>query len=118
MSDASYVAAGGEPSGSSGSSRAGADDMHRPPPDGPRPPFPWTRLLYAIGFAIVAWVMFWLIVLLLAPLHFIVLAITGRPNEDLKDLSLRAVHYLVELLVFIAGAREEKPFPLGPIPKV
>jgi len=89
-----------------------------PPPHSPRPPFPWMRLLYAIGFAVVAWVMFWLIVLLLAPLQFITIAIAGKPNEELKHMSLRAMHYLVELLVFITGARDEKPFPLGPFPKV
>ena len=87
------------------------------PPTALREPFPWMRLLYAVGFAIVAWVKFWLIVLLLAPLQFITIAITGKPNEDLKQMSLRAIHYLVELLVFITGTGEEKPFPLGPFPK-
>jgi len=82
-----------------------------------RLPFPWARLLYAIGFGFIAWVMFWLVVLL-APLHYIVLAITGKPNEELKEMTLRAVHYLVELLVFVTGAGDEKPFPLGPFPKV
>ena|SRR5882672_7403623 len=83
-----------------------------------RLPFPWLRLLYAIGFGVVAWVMFWLIVLLLAPLHYVVLAITGKPNEELKEMTVRAVHYLVELLVFVTGSGDEKPFPLGPFPKV
>ena len=83
-----------------------------------RLPFPWVRLLYAIGFGFIAWVMFWLIVLFLAPLHYIVLAITGKPNEELKEMTLRAVHYLVELLVFVTGTGDEKPFPLGPFPKV
>ena len=85
---------------------------------GGRLPFPWARLLYAIGFGFIAWVMFWLIALFLAPLHYIVLAITGKPNEELKEMTLRAVHYLVELLVFVTGTGEEKPFPLGPFPKV
>jgi Domain of unknown function (DUF4389) len=82
-----------------------------------RLPFPWARLLYAIGFGFVAWVMFWLIVLLLAPLHYIVLAITGKANEELREMTLRAVHYLVELLIFVTGTGDEKPFPLGPFPK-
>jgi hypothetical protein len=83
-----------------------------------RRPFPWLRLLYAIGFGFIAWVMFWLIVLLFAPLHYIVLAIAGKPNEELKDMTRREVHYLVELLVFVTGGGDEKPFPLGPFPKV
>jgi hypothetical protein len=94
---------------------AGGTYSTSPPP--PRPPFPWLRLLYAIGFAVLAWVSFWLIVLLVAPLHFITLAITGRPNEELKHFSLRAVHYLMEQLLFVTGARDEMPFPLGTFPK-
>jgi hypothetical protein len=61
--------------------------------------------------------MFWLIVLLLAPLHFITLAITGRPNDELKHMSSRAVRYLEDLLLYICGVRDETPFPLGPFPK-
>jgi hypothetical protein len=87
------------------------------PPSFPRAPFPWSRLFYAIGFSFVAWAVFWVIVALLAPLHYITIAITGRANEELQLMSLRAVHYLFELLGFITGARDEKPFPLGPFPK-
>jgi len=88
-----------------------------PPPPLLRQPFPWLRLIYALGFAVLAWVSFWLILLLLAPLHFITLAITGRANEELRHFNLRAVHYLMELLLFVSGVREEMPFPLGPFPK-
>jgi hypothetical protein len=88
-----------------------------PPPPPLRPPYPWARLLYAIGFCFVAWAVFWVIVLLLAPLHYITIAIKGYPNEELQMMSLRAIHYLKELLGFITGAKDEKPFPLGPFPK-
>jgi Domain of unknown function (DUF4389) len=102
----------------SGSPEAGTnqDSAPPPPPERPRPPFPWARLLYAIGFGFVAWAVFWVIVALLAPLHYITIAITGRVNEELQLMSLRAVRYLFELLGFITGARDEKPFPLGPFP--
>jgi hypothetical protein len=88
-----------------------------PPPFYPRPPFPWSRLFYAIGFSFIAWAVFWIIVALLTPVHYITIAITGRPNEELRSMNLRAVHYLFELLGFITGARDEKPFPLGPFPR-
>ena len=74
------------------------------------------RLLYAIGFSFVAWAVFW-IILLLALLHYVVIALTGHPNEELRMMSLRAIHYLKELLGFITGALDEKPFPLGPFPR-
>lgn len=73
--------------------------------------------MYAIGFAVIAWVVFWLILLLLAPLHYISLAITGRVNEELRQFTVRALHYLVGLLAFVSGAGDEEPFPLGPFPK-
>ena len=103
----------------SGSPGAGPNRNSAPPPPPPyaRPPFPWARLLYAIGFSFVAWAVFWVIVALLAPLHYITIAITGRANEELQLMNLRAAHYLFELLGFITGARDEKPFPLGPFPK-
>jgi hypothetical protein len=96
---------------------SGTSPQAAPPPPFPRPPFPWARLFYAIGFSFVAWAVFWVIVALLAPLHYLTIAITGRANEELQLMSLRAVHYLFELLGFITGARDEKPFPLGPFPK-
>ena len=102
-----------------GPAEPGGDGPSPPPPPPPplRPPYPWARLLYAIGFCFVAWAVFWVIVLLLAPLHYITIAIKGYPNEELQMMSLRAIHYLKELLGFITGARDEKPFPLGPFPK-
>src|SRR4051812_7595542 len=100
-----------------GPAELGGSGAPPPPPPPLRPPYPWVRLLYAIGFSFVAWAVFWVVVLLLAPLHYITIAITGRANEELQMMSLRAIHYLKELLGFISGARDEKPFPLGPFPK-
>ena len=114
---------GGPSASPGGPSEPGDSGSRRPPPPPdppllyPRPPFPWARLFYAIGFSFVAWAVFWVIVALLAPLHYITIAITGRANEELQSMSQRAVHYLFELLGFIAGARDEKPFPLGPFPR-
>jgi uncharacterized protein DUF4389 len=78
--------------------------------------FPWLRMLYAIGFAVIAWVMLWIIVCVLAPLYFVTLAITGKANTELQDISMKAVFYMRDLLLFISGAREDTPFPLGPFP--
>ena len=87
-----------------------------PPPPPLRPPFPWVRLLYAIGFSVLAWLVFWGIVIVLSPLHYITLAITGYANEELRQMNTRATRYLFQLLAFISGAHDEKPFPLGPLP--
>lgn len=82
-----------------------------------RSPFPAVRLLYAIGFGIVAWFVFW-ITLVLALAQFVVVAINGRVNEELKQFSLNLIQYLWELLAFIAFVRDDQPFPIGPFPKV
>ena len=95
-----------------------------PPPDPappqdearPREPFPATRLLYSIGFAVVAWFVFWLI-LLLGLLQFIVIAVQGHRNEDVRNFSLSLVEYLWQLLSYISFGMDEEPFPLGNFPK-
>ena len=82
----------------------------------PHPPFPVVRLLYALGFAVIAWFVFWLI-LVLGLLQFIVILVTGRSNTELKDFNFALVQYLWELLAFIVFVRDEQPFPIGPFPK-
>ena len=81
-----------------------------------QPPFPVVRLLYALGFAVIAWFVFWLIIILGA-LQFVVLLVNGRTNQELKDFNFSLVQYLWELLAFIVFVRDEQPFPVGPFPK-
>jgi len=80
-----------------------------------RSPFPAVRLLYAFGYAIVAWFVLHL-VFGLAILQFVVIAATGRVNDELKSFSLSLIQYLWELLAFVAFVRDERPFPIGPFP--
>jgi hypothetical protein len=79
-------------------------------------PFPLARLLYAVGFAILAWIALWLLIVL-GVVQFVVFALNGKANEELKGFSLSLVQYLWELLAFVTFVRDEKPFPLGPFPK-
>ena len=81
-----------------------------------RAPFPAIRLLYAIGFGVVAWFVFW-ITLLMALVQFVVVAINGRVNDELKTFTINLIQYLWELLAFIVFVRDEQPFPIGPFPK-
>ena len=60
--------------------------------------------------------MLW-IVFVLAVIQYVVIAINGKVNNELKTFSLNLVQYLVELLAFITFARDEQPFPFGPFPK-
>jgi hypothetical protein len=91
----------------------GAADARPSTPE--RAPFPFVRVLYAIGFGLLAWLAFDLIVLL-ALVQFVVFAISGRTNDELKAFSLSLIQYIWELLAFITFVRDEQPFPIGPFP--
>ena len=93
-----------------GASSAGADRSAL------RHPFPFVRLLYAIGFAFLAWLVFWLIVIL-AALQFAVRALIGYSNDELRQFSRNLIAYMQELLGYVSLMRDERPFPFGPFPK-
>ena len=81
-----------------------------------RTPFPAVRLLYAFAFGIIAWFVIHLI-FAVAVIQFVVLAVTGRLNDELKGFSFSLVQYLWELLAFVTFVRDEQPFPIGPFPR-
>lgn len=80
------------------------------------PPFPFARLLLSVGFAVLAWLVGW-VLLFIGLTQFVVLAVNGAVNEELKQFSLRLVQYLWELLAYITFVRDERPFPIGSFPK-
>ena len=93
---------------------AGANQAPPPPPA--HPPFPAVRLVYALCYGILAY--FVLMILFgLGVIQFVLLAINGRVNEELKSFSANLVQYLFELVAFIVFARDEQPFPIGPFPR-
>jgi hypothetical protein len=87
-----------------------------PSPPPPHPPFPVTRLLYAIVCGVFAWIVLH-VLFVLAAVQFLMQAINGKPNDDLKSFSASLAEYLRELLAYMTFAREEQPFPMGPFPK-
>ena len=78
-------------------------------------PFPVERLLYAVGFAILAWVVLW-VAIVVGVVQFVVFAVNGRANDELKSLAQNLVQYLWELLGYVTFVRDETPFPFGPFP--
>jgi len=87
-----------------------------PPLNPTHPPFPAVRLLYSLLFGVIAFFAMYLI-FALAIIQFIVLAITGKTNDELKSFCFSMVQYMWELLAFITFVRDEQPFPIGPFPK-
>ncbi len=94
-----------------------------PPSDGaaipvarPHPPFPVVRLLYSILFGFIAYLALH-VVFAVALIQFIVFAITGKVNDELKGFSAGLVQYMWQLLAFITFVSDDTPFPMGPFPK-
>lgn len=77
----------------------------------------WQRALYMLGYGILAYFTFWLLIVL-AIIQLIVMAIDGKPNTDLRRFSRNAVQYLWELLAFLVFAGDDRPFPFGAFPNV
>lgn len=90
-------------------------DGGRPVDPPARAPFPAVRLLYAFAFGIVAWFVIHLI-FAVAIIQFVMIAVTGRMNDELKGFSWSLIQYLWELLAFVTFVRDEQPFPIGPFP--
>ena len=84
--------------------------------NGAKPQFPLKRLLYALGYSVLAWIAFWML-LVLSLVQFVVMLVTGRANDELKAFSLSLLQYLWELVAFITFVRDDQPFPIGPFPK-
>jgi hypothetical protein len=87
-----------------------------PPAAVPHPPFPIVRVLYAIGYGFIAWFVLY-ILFFLAVVQIVMIAINGRPNEELKHFCGTLIRYESELFAYITFARDEQPFPLGPFPR-
>jgi hypothetical protein len=79
-------------------------------------PFPFVRLLYAIGYGFVAHFVL-LVLFFLAFVQFVMLAINGRANEELKSFCASLIQYEFELLGYICFAHDAQPFPVGPFPR-
>jgi hypothetical protein len=77
----------------------------------------WQRGLYMLGYGVLAYFTFWVLIVL-AILQLIVVAIDGKANADLRHFSRNAVQYLWELLAFLVFARDDRPFPFAAFPNV
>jgi len=97
-------------------SNSGAQAVPPSQPQIARPPFPVVRLLYAVGYGILAYFVLH-VLFALALIQFIVFAINGHVNTELKNFSANLAQYLWDLVAFIVFARDEQPFPIGPFPK-
>lgn len=75
-------------------------------------PFPWERLAFTVVFAFIAWVTFWLA--LVMALISGALRIFGQSSqENFAGYAQKVSRYLASTLAYVSGSTDEKPFPFG-----
>jgi len=77
----------------------------------------WQRCLYMLGYGILAYFTFWVLIVM-AIVQLIVVAIDKKPNSDLRRFARNTVQYLWELLAYLVFASDDRPFPFGPFPNI
>jgi hypothetical protein len=98
--DASYNPSGEAPQGSAPVERA---------------PFPWQRFFLSLLFAVCGWFAFWITILLAIAL-WVLIAVSREPHPEFKSVVTVSARYLSHCLAYVVLLREDKPFPLGPLP--
>lgn len=79
-------------------------------------PSHWRRLVYMLGFAFLAYLTFWA-VLLLSAVQFVYVLLNSERNDELAGFTSNLLLYAGETLGFIAFIRKDRPFPFAPFPK-
>lgn len=73
---------------------------------------PWERIIFTLIFAGVAWITFW-IALVLALISAVVRLSGANWGANLADYAAKATNYLNACLSYVAGVTDVKPFPFG-----
>ena len=78
--------------------------------------FPWERLILSVLFAVIAWTAFWAL-LLLAAIMWILIAVSREPHPEFRRFVSAGAKYVGQCLSYVLTLSDDKPFPLGPLPK-
>jgi len=81
-----------------------------------RAPFPWQRFLFSVMFAVLGWFAFWLTIAL-AIIMWVLVAVSREPHAEFRQFVNASARYVWQCLAYVVLLREEKPFPLGPLPR-
>jgi Domain of unknown function (DUF4389) len=100
QSDASYTGPEGAPS----------------PLPAIRPAFPWERFLYSLLFGLLGWMAFWVTIVSAIGL-WVLIAFGREPHGEFKRFVNACARYVWQCLGYIVLLHEDKPFPLGPLPR-
>lgn len=78
-------------------------------------PAQWLRILYMVIFAVVSWAL-GIVLTVLIVLQALFSLVTGKDNENLRQLGGSLSKYYYQILLFLTYKSEEKPFPFAPFP--
>jgi hypothetical protein len=81
-----------------------------------RPAFPWQRFFLSLLFAVLGWFAFWMTIVL-AIVMWVLVAVSREPHAEFKAFVTACARYVWQCLAYILLLRDEKPFPLGPLPR-
>lgn len=81
-----------------------------------RTPFPWPRFFLALLFAVLGWFAFW-ITIVLAMVMWVLVAVSREPHAEFKSVVTVSARYVSQCLAYVLLLTDEKPFPLGPLPR-
>ena len=73
------------------------------------------EFIFCVAFLILAWMSFWVIVVL-SILSFIVRVVDSGQLSELNEFSRRLSLYMKECLLFSTGNNDQKPFPFEKFP--
>ncbi len=81
-----------------------------------RAPFPWQRFFLSVMYAVLGWFAFWMTIVL-AIIMWILVAISREPHAEFKQFVNASARYVWQCLSYVVLLSDEKPFPLGPLPR-
>src|SRR6185437_761588 len=82
-----------------------------PPPSGaaPRPPFPVVRLVYSLGYGLIAWFVLH-VIFMLAVVQFVMIAVNGRVHEEIRSFCSALLQYECSLSPSSPSCATSSPF--------
>src|SRR5690554_7505126 len=78
-------------------------------------PAQWLRILYMVIFAVVSWAL-GLVLTVLIVLQALFSLVTGKDNENLRELGGALSKYYYQILLYLTYKSDNKPFPFAPFP--
>ena len=75
----------------------------------------WLRILFMAMFAVVSWAL-GIVLTVLIVLQALFSLVTGKDNENLRELGGALSKYFYQILLFLTYKSDNKPFPFAPFP--